>query len=192
MRNMIRDTYVSTCIIPTYDAMLLGQARRYTRTRTYCHTLSCSCDLCTVSSLVPVPTAVFLHCIHSPLPPVRAEIDVSTFQDLYVVNEGQNVTFSCSAFGVPAPTISWRRDGVEFSPSSDSRVVLHSEVTTQVDYMGPVYQTMRMLTFTDVMDSDTRNIKGMMYQCVAVNTVGGSGSVEESEDVEDFTLFVRG
>ena len=41
-------------------------------------------------------------------------------------------------------------------------------------------------------DSDTRNINGMMYQCVAVNTVGGSDSVEESDDVEDFTLFVQG
>ena len=159
---------------------------------TYCHTLSCSCDLCTVSSLVLVPTAVFPHCAHSVLPPVQAKIDVSTFQDLYVVNEGQNVTFSCSAFGVPAPTISWRRDGVEFSPSSDSHVVLHFEVTTQVDYMGLVYRATRNLTFTNVMDSDRRNINGMMYQCVAVNTVGGSGSVEESEDVENFTLFVRG
>ena len=102
------------------------------------------------------------------------------------------MTFSCSAFGVPAPTISWRRDGAEFSPSSDSRVVLHSEVTTQVDHMGPVYRTTRMLTFTDVTDSDTRNSFGDMYQCVAVNTVGDSGSVEESEGVEDFTLFVRG
>ena len=109
-----------------------------------------------------------------------------------MVDEGRNVTFSCSAFGVPAPTISWRRDGVEFSPSSDSRVVLHSEETTQVDYMGPVYRTTRNLTFINVTDSDTRNINRMMYQCVAVNTVGGSGSVEESEGVEDFTLFVRG
>ena len=102
------------------------------------------------------------------------------------------MTFSCSGFGVPAPTISWRRDGAEFSPSSDSRVVLHSEETTQVDYMGPVYWTTRMLTFTNLMDTDTRNINGMMYQCVAVNTVGGSGSVEESVDVEDCTLFVQG
>ncbi len=109
-----------------------------------------------------------------------------------MVNEGRDVTFSCSAFGVPAPTISWRRDGAEFSPSSDSRVVLRSEETTQVDYMGPVYRTTRILTFTSVTDNDTRNTLGDMYQCVAVNTVGGSGSVEESEDVEDFTLFVRG
>ena len=157
---------------------------------TYCRTLSCSCDLCTVSSLVLVPTAADPHGAHSVLPPVRAEIDVSTFQDLYVVNEGQNVTFSCSAFGVPAPTISWQRDGVEFNSSSDRRVVLHSEETTQVDYMGPVYWTTRNLTFTDVMDNDTRNSLGDMYQCVAVNTVGDRA--EESEDVEDFTLFVRG
>ena len=109
-----------------------------------------------------------------------------------MVNEGRDVTFSCSAFGVPAPTISWRRDRVEFSPSSDTRVVLHSEETTQVDYMGPVYRTTRMLTFTNVMDSDTRNTLGDMYQCVAVNSVGGSGSVEESQNVDDFTLFVRG
>ena len=159
---------------------------------TYCHTLSCSCDLCTVSSLVLIPTAVCPHCVHSVLPPVRAEIDVSSFQDLYVVNEGQNVTFFCSAFGVPAPTISWRRDGVEFNSFSNSRVVLYSEVPTQVDYMGPVYWTTRMLTFTNVTDSDTRNINESMYQCVAVNTVGDSGSVEESQDVEDSTLFVRG
>ena len=139
-----------------------------------------------------VPTVVWPHCIHSALPPVRAEIDLSTFQDLYVVNEGQNVTFYCSAFGVPAPTISWRRDGAEFNLSSDSHVVLHSEVTTQVDYMGPVYRTTGMLTFTNMMNRDTRNINGMMYQCMAINIVGGRGSVEKSEDVEDFTLFVQG
>ena len=46
--------------------------------------------------------------------------------------------------------------------------------------------------FTNVTDNDTRNTLGDMYQCVAVNTVVGSGSVEESEDVEDFTLFVQG
>ena len=123
---------------------------------------------------------------------MRAEIDVSSFERLYIVNEGQNVTFSCSAFGVPAPSLSWRRDGVEFSPSSDSRVVLLPEETSQVDYMGPVYRTTRMLTFTNVMDNNTRNSTGDMYQCVAANTVGGGSSVEESEDVEDFTLFVQG
>ena len=128
----------------------------------------------------------------SALFPVRAEIDVSTFQELYVVNEGQNMTFSCSAFGVPAPSLSWRRDGVELSPSSDSRVVLLPEVTTQVDCMGPVYQTTRMLTYTNVMDSDTRNTPGDMYQCVAVNTVGGGNKTEEAEDVGNFSLFVRG
>ena len=108
------------------------------------------------------------------------------------MNEGQNMTFSCSALGVPAPSLSWRRDGVELSPSSDSRVVLLPEVTTQVDYMGPVYRTTRMLTFTNVMDNDTRNSTGDMYQCVAVNTVGGGSNVEESEYVENFTLFVQG
>ena len=123
---------------------------------------------------------------------MRAEIDVSTFQELYLVNEGQNVTFSCSVFGVPAPSLSWRRDGAEISPSSDSRVVLLPEVITQVDYMGPVYRTTRMLTFTNAMDSDTRNIPGDMYQCVAVNTVGGGNNTEEAEDRRNFSLFVQG
>ena len=123
---------------------------------------------------------------------MRAAIDVSSFERLYIVNEGQNVTFSCSAFGVPAPSLSWRRDGVEFNSSSDSRVVLLPEVTSQVDYMGPVYRTTRMLTFTNVMDNDTRNTPGDMYQCVVVNTVGGGSNVEGSRDVENFTLFVRG
>ena len=145
-------------------------------------------NCCYTISVMPCAFISFMYA----LPPVRAEIDVSTFQGLYVVNEGHNVTFSCSAFGVPAPHLSWRRDGKEFNSSSDSRAVLLPEVTTQVDYMGPVYQTTRMLTFTNVMDSDTRNSPGDMYQCVAVNTVGGSGREEESEDVEDFTLFVQG
>ena len=139
--------------------------------------------------LVFVLTATFFH---PALFPVHAEIDVSTFQELYVVNEGQNVTFSCSAFGVPAPSLSWRRDGLELSPSSDSRVVLLPEVTTQVDYMGPVYRTTRMLTFTKVMDSDTRNTPGDMYQCVAVNTVGSGNNTEQAEAVGNFSLFVRG
>ena len=123
---------------------------------------------------------------------MRAEIDVSSFERLYIVNEGQNVTFSCSAFGVPAPSLSWQRDGMEFNSSSDSRVVLLPEVTSLVNYMGPVYRTTRMLTFTNVMDNDTRNSTGYMYQCVAANTVGGGSNVEGSEDVEDFTLFVQG
>ena len=123
---------------------------------------------------------------------VRAEIDVSTFQELYVVNEGQNVTFSCSAFGVPAASLSWRRNGLELSPSSDRRVVLLPEVTTQVDYMGPVYRTTRMLTYTNVMDNDTRNTPGDMYQCVAVNTVGSGNDTEEAEGIGYFSLFVQG
>ena len=123
---------------------------------------------------------------------MHPEIDVSTFQELYVVNEGQSVTFSCSAFGVPAPSISWRRDGVELNPSYNSRVVLLPEVTTQVDHMGPVYQTTRMLTFTNVMDSDTRNTLGDLYQCVAVNTVGSGNNTEEAEDVRSFSLFALG
>ena len=139
--------------------------------------------------LVFVLTATFFH---SALFPVRAEIDISTFQELYVVNEGQNVTFSCSAFGVPAPSLSWRRDGMELSPSSDSRVVLLPEVTTQVDYMGPVYRTTKTLTFTNVMDNDTRNTPGDMYQCVAVNTVGSGNNMVAAEDVRSFSLFVRG
>ena len=136
-----------------------------------------------------VLTAAFFH---SALFPVRSEIDVSTFQELYVVNKGQNVTFSCSAFGVPAPSLSWRRDGVEFSPSSDSRVVLLPEGTTQVDYMGPVYRTTRMLTFTNVMANDTRNTPGDMYQCVVINTVGSGNNAEQAEAVRNFSLFVRG
>ena len=109
-----------------------------------------------------------------------------------MVNEGQNVTFSCSAFGVPAPSLSWRKDGMELSPSSDSRVFLLPEVTTQVDYMGPVYRNTRMLTFTNVIGNDTRNTPGDMYHCVAINTVGAGNNTKKAEAVGNFSLFVRG
>ena len=124
----------------------------------------------------------FHHILFFPIHPVHTEIDVFMFQELYVGNEGQNVTFSCSAFGVSAPSLSWRRDGVELSLFSDSCVLLLPEVITQMDYMGPVYQT-------------TRNIPGDMYQlCVAINTVGDGNNTEfeEAEDVGHFFLFVQG
>lgn len=37
-------------------------------------------------------------------------IDYETSHDM-VVEEGQNVTLTCSAFGLPEPTIEWRREG---------------------------------------------------------------------------------
>lgn len=37
-------------------------------------------------------------------------VDNGTSHDM-VVDEGQNVTFTCSAVGLPEPTIEWRREG---------------------------------------------------------------------------------
>ena len=100
----------------------------------------------------------------------------------YTVNEGNSVTFECTATGIPDPEITWRRNGMAFN-SSDQRVTIGSmpsimEVMRDSDN-ETVFEVTQTLTLNTTMDSDSG-----MYECVAMNDVG--------QDSSSFELIVQG
>ena len=102
-------------------------------------------------------------------------------QTNYTVNEGNSVTFECIATGIPAPEITWRRNGMAFN-SSDSRVTIGNmpntmEVMRDSDN-ETVFEVTQTLTLNTTMDSDSG-----MYECVAMSDVG--------EDSGFFELIVQ-
>ena len=104
----------------------------------------------------------------------------------YTVNEGDSVIFECVATGIPAPAITWLRDGVVLNTTSDNRVML-GNVSNPIDFVrmddGEVIsQVTRSLTLADAMDSDS----AATYTCVASNAAM-PGSV-----MMGFSLVVQG
>ena len=101
----------------------------------------------------------------------------------YTVNEGDPVTFTCSATGIPPPEITWIRNGAPFD-QSNTRVTL-SGPTMPVLFStggGNIYFVSRNLTLNNTMDADSDT-----YTCVASN-----GNAVNPTDVQTFELFVRG
>ena len=104
----------------------------------------------------------------------------------YTVNEGNSVIFECTATGIPAPEITWLRNGVELNSISDNRVML-GNVSNPVGFVrmddGEVLsQVTRSLTLTDTMDSDS----AATYTCVASN------AAMPGVDMMNFELIVQG
>ena len=100
----------------------------------------------------------------------------------YTVNEGNSVTFECTATGIPDPEIIWRKNGMAFN-SSVPRVTIGS-MPTIVQVMRDsdnetVFEVTQTLTLNTTMDSDSG-----MYECVAMNNVG--------QDSSFFELIVQG
>ena len=86
--------------------------------------------------------------------------------------------FECTASGIPAPTISWYRNGTELSGNSHITLSNHTASTlVQVDG-GMVYNVSRTLMLADTRDADSDN-----YTCVALNIVGN--------DSQEFELIVQ-
>ena len=100
----------------------------------------------------------------------------------YIVNESNPVTFECTAAGIPAPTISWFRDGSLLNEASDSRITLsnHSDPVI-IDIDGEsVFQVTRTLTLDSTMNGDSGT-----YTCFSDNNVIPSVT-------QDFELLVQG
>ena len=98
-------------------------------------------------------------------------------QTNYTVNMGDVVTFQCVATGIPAPSITWLRNGTELS---NSRVTLGdlSEATLVEDSAGEmILQTSRSLNLSMTQDSDSGS-----YECRASNDAT-PGEISESFEV---------
>ena len=95
------------------------------------------------------------------------------------VNETEVAIFECTATGIPAPTISWYRNGMELL-SGDSRITLsnHTAPTLVQGDGGMVYSVSHTLMLADTRDADSDN-----YTCVALNIV--------ENDSQEFELIVQ-
>ena len=106
-------------------------------------------------------------------------ITFSAPMGVYVVNETNSVTFSCSADGIPPPDIDWLRGEEPVTNTSLSSRLTFSNASVLVN-PGNVSNVIRALTIRNAMDGDRGT-----YTCRATND--GEGGV----DSEEFQLFVQ-
>ena len=85
--------------------------------------------------------------------------------------------FQCTATGIPAPEISWYKNGTDFI---DARVTLSEASVSMV--AGSAYEVDRTLTLDNATDSDSG-----IYTCQAVDVNAVQPSVSR-----EFELLVRG
>ena len=79
------------------------------------------------------------------------------------VSEGDSVTITCTATGVPVPSVNWSRaDG---SSLTDSRYVISDTSSSMV--VNEVYQVTRSLTIMNIVRADIR----VEYGCTVTNVV---------------------
>ena len=99
--------------------------------------------------------------------------EISSSEQTYVTNETTSAVFQCSVTGIPAPSISWYRNGV---PLAHSRVSVGSP--SQQLLSSDLYQVTQTLTITETVDSDSGN-----YSCMGTNAAGN--------DTAQFGLIVQ-
>ena len=79
------------------------------------------------------------------------------------VSEGDSVIITCTATGVPVPSVNWNRaDG---SSLTDSRYVISD--TSSFMVVNDVYQVTRDLTIMNIVRADI----GVEYSCTVANVV---------------------
>ena len=77
--------------------------------------------------------------------------------------EEDNITITCTATGVPVPSVTW--SGAGGSDLTDSRYVISNISSTMV--VNDVYQVTRNLTIRNIVRADM----GAMYGCTVTNVV---------------------
>ena len=84
----------------------------------------------------------------------------------YTVNETDSVTFVCIVFGIPAPSISFYRNGEIIDQSMDMRITLtdNSEPQDFLTSGGTVFLVSHNLTLDNTVDTDSG-----IYTCAASN-----------------------
>ena len=119
------------------------------------------------------------HVYLFPVSPMVTSVYPDPSQTSYTVNMGDVVTFQCVATGIPAPSITWFRNGTELS---NSHVTLGdpSEGTTTNGDGEIILQTTRTLNLSMTEDGDSGS-----YQCRASN------NATPGEDSESLELIVQ-
>jgi len=99
----------------------------------------------------------------------------------YTVNETDSVTFVCVVVGIPAPSISFYRNGVIVDETTDMRIAItdNSEPQDFLTSGGTIFLVSRNLTLDNTMDTDSGT-----YTCAASNVVANM--------TQDFELIVQG
>ena len=96
----------------------------------------------------------------------------------YTVNVTEMVTFECVATGIPAPSITWLRNGTELE-ESNSRITLQDALmSTEGELMS--VQVTRTLTLAMTEDGDSGS-----YECLVSN------NATPGEDSSSFELIVQ-
>ena len=96
-------------------------------------------------------------------------------EDLTEADAGQTLTFTCVAYGVPLPTISWSQGGVIITNDTDTRVTIYNE---EIEERGLVfYQSILEICSAELTDSG-------VYSCSADNGI--------SNDSVSFEIRVEG
>ena len=93
----------------------------------------------------------------------NAAYPTATLPTMMNVNEGENITITCTATGVPVPSVTWSR--ANGSSLTDSRYVISDTSSSMV--VNDVYQVTRNLTIMNIVRQDT----GVKYGCTAANVV---------------------
>ena len=126
---------------------------------------------------------------HHDFPSLFTVAPVITFPPVdyvLIVDQFQEVTFSCGAAGIPAPVISWSREleGGDTMPLLDSTSISLQDPVQDEDYvlpavMGVVFGVNRSLVLNEVRDEDSG-----FYFCVANSSTGEAST--------RFQLLVQG
>ena len=99
----------------------------------------------------------------------------------YTVNETDSVTFVCVVVGIPAPSISFYRDGGIVDENTDMRIALtdNSEPQDFLTSGGTVFLVSRNLALDNTVNTDSGT-----YTCAAFNVVANM--------TRGFELIVQG
>lgn len=93
---------------------------------------------------------------------------MNTIGEKKIKNVGGTVSFNCTADGVPAPDIVWRKDGKYIIPQANRRKTSSSNLTDgfRINEIPQAMQRTSELIITDLTVSDTGS-----YSCRADNGV---------------------
>lgn len=126
---------------------------------------------------------ICLHLFSNTVVPMVTSVYPEVEQMNYTVNASNPVTFSCTATGIPAPMISFRRNGAMlFSdlPAAPTTVMVMRDSDNE-----RVFQVTQTLLLNTTMDADSG-----MYECLASNGVGNNSAIFELIVQGEFGFYI--